>query len=105
MPENSERGFPHLPQTSGEFAALAGFNPVEGDNPHSPDRHFTDKQRATMGSLNSITLSLGFAIGSVAVGYVADIFGPAKTLLGAQILLLPVLLLYWKMFKHEKMLN
>ena len=65
-------------------------------------KEFTDKQRATMGSLDSIVVSLGFAIGSIAIGFLADIFGPAKTLLLAQILLLPGFLLYRKMFSHEK---
>ncbi|MBP9798416.1 MFS transporter [Candidatus Woesebacteria bacterium] len=65
-------------------------------------KEFTDKQRATMGSLDSIVVNIGFVFGSFGIGYLADIVGPAKTLLTANILLLSVLFLYRKMFKHEK---
>jgi len=65
-------------------------------------KEFTDHQRATMGSLASIVMSLGFAVVSIAMGYIADIIGPRNILLVAEIALVPVLLFYWKMFKHDK---
>jgi len=55
---------------------------------------FTDQQRATMSSLNSLIGNAFFAVCAVLIGVVADISGPAKTLLIAQICSLPVLLCY-----------
>lgn len=63
--------------------------------------HYSDKQRATMGSLESLLTAACFAVASVLIGFVADKFGAAHTLLLAQVLLLPVLWLYWRMFKHS----
>ncbi len=64
--------------------------------------YYSDKQRATMGSLESLLTTLCFAIASVVIGGIADVLGAAHTLLLAQIVLLPVLVLYWKMFKHNE---
>ena len=65
-------------------------------------KEFTDHQRATMGSLDSLLGSIMFAIVSVSIGYFADIIGPRNILLLGEILLLPVLFIYWRLFLHHK---
>jgi MFS family permease len=62
---------------------------------------YTDKQRATMGSLDSLFTTICFSLASLFIGFIADLLGAAHTLLLAQIVLLFVLWLYWKMFKHN----
>lgn len=63
---------------------------------------FTDHQRATMGSLNSLVSSVAFAIVSLLMGYFADRIGVRNILLITQILLLPVLFIYWRLFIHHR---
>lgn len=65
-------------------------------------KEFTDHQRATMGSLDSLLTSLLFAAVSVLVGYFADILGPRNILLLGEIFLIPVLFIYWRLFLHNK---
>lgn len=65
-------------------------------------KEFSEKQRATMGSLNSLLSAIGFAIISLGIGYVSDKIGPVYTLLIIQALFLIPLLIYWKIFHHEK---
>lgn len=64
-------------------------------------KEFSDEQRATMGSLNSLVGSLFFGIASVALGLWADKVGSMYALLTAQLLLAPVLFLYWRIFKNH----
>jgi MFS family permease len=59
---------------------------------------FTDKQRATMGSLNNLFGNICFAIFAFIIGYVADSIGPAQTLLLGEILMLSPIFIYWRMF-------
>lgn len=59
-------------------------------------KEFTDKQRATMVSINSLVGSCFFAVFAVLIGLFADKFGPAKSLLLAQLCLLPVIYFYIK---------
>ena len=63
---------------------------------------FTDYQRATMSSLNSLMSSLGFAIMSIVIGGIADILTPARALLTFQIISLPIILVYWKLFRDSQ---
>lgn len=65
-------------------------------------REFTDHQRATMGSLDSLLTSLSFSVVSLLIGYFADILGPRNILLLGEILLIPVLFIYWRLFLHNK---
>lgn len=65
-------------------------------------KEFSDHQRATMGSLDSLLTSIFFTTTSVLVGYFADIFGPRNILLLGEILLIPVLFIYWRLFLHNK---
>lgn len=65
-------------------------------------KEFTDKQRATMGSLDSLLGSIFYGIVAICLGFVADKLTPAKALLISQVILLPTLWLYWKLFKDYK---
>jgi MFS family permease len=64
-------------------------------------KEFTDKQRATMGSLNSCAGSLAFAIVMFGVGLVADQIGPAKTILVLAVLSVSVIVIYANLFKKH----
>jgi MFS family permease len=56
----------------------------------------TNKQRATMPSINALLASCLYALAAFLIGLLADKIGAAKTLLLAQLALLPVLWLYIK---------
>jgi hypothetical protein len=60
---------------------------------------FTDAQRATMASLNALGGNILFAIAVFLIGAVADRVGARLTLLGAEILTIPVTLLYWRLYR------
>lgn len=64
-------------------------------------KEFTDKQRATMGSLGSFMNSIVFAIFAYLIGFIGDAYGPITALFIIQILLLLPLLLYYQIFKHD----
>lgn len=64
-------------------------------------KEFTDKQRATMGSLNSFAGSLAFAIVMFGVGLVADQVGPAMTILILAVASLSVVAIYGNLFKKH----
>ncbi|MFH2085419.1 MAG: MFS transporter [bacterium] len=63
---------------------------------------FTNHQRATMSSLNSLGGSVGFAIMSVLLGGLADTWGPAKALVILTFISLPITYLYWLLFKNDR---
>jgi len=60
---------------------------------------FTDKQRATMGSLNRLGANILFALFAYIFGSFADAVGPAKSLLVGETLLLMVVWFYLKLYK------
>jgi len=62
-------------------------------------KEFNDKQRATMGSLNSLGKSLFFGIAAIMLGWIADKTNPRMALIWAQIFALVTLWLNWKLFK------
>ena len=62
-------------------------------------REFSDKQRATMGSLNSLGRSIFFAIAAIGLGWLADITSPRIALIGGQILGVTSVWLTWKLLK------
>lgn len=62
---------------------------------------FTDHQRATMSSLNSLGGSVGFFLMSLVLGGLADLMGPAKALIIMTILGLPVIYIYWILFRKD----
>jgi MFS family permease len=78
------------------------YGPVNIAQESLNQKEFTDEQRATMGSLISILMSIGFGVIAFVIGYVADIIGPGKILLIGELLMLPVLIIYWMLFKHER---
>ncbi len=63
---------------------------------------FTDHQRATMSSLNSLGGSIGFAGMSVLLGGLADMLGPAHALIILTVISLPVIFLYWLVFRNAR---
>lgn len=68
-------------------------------------KEFTEKQRATMGSLNSLLSSTYFAIIAYLIGIFANSNGPFKALLLTQILFAPSLFLQFLLFKRLKKQN
>lgn len=64
-------------------------------------KEFTEKQRATMGSLNSLAGSIMFGIFSVSLGMIADRFDSRWALIVAHILLFTPLIFYKKIFTHD----
>ncbi len=65
-------------------------------------KEFTNEQRATLGSINSLAGSLLFGVVSFLLGLSADFLGPIKALLILQVLLILPLGIYWKIFHHNK---
>lgn len=63
---------------------------------------FTDEQRATLGSMNSLLGNLAFGVCAVILGFFADTFGPSKALLFTYILSFPTLLINWNLCKDNK---
>ena len=64
-------------------------------------QEFSDHQRATMSSLNSLGGSLGFAIMSIILGGLADKLGPAHALIILTVMALPVIYLYYLIFRRH----
>ncbi len=62
-------------------------------------KEFTDKQRATMGSLNSLAGSLLFAVFAFVFGFVADRLSAGQALFIGEILLIVIPVFYWSLFK------
>ena len=65
-------------------------------------REFSNEQRATLGSINSLAGSILFGIVSFCLGLVADQIGPLKALIIINVLLVIPILLLWKLFHHER---
>ncbi|PIR98803.1 hypothetical protein COT87_02850 [Candidatus Collierbacteria bacterium CG10_big_fil_rev_8_21_14_0_10_44_9] len=65
-------------------------------------KEFTDHQRATMSSLNSLVSSIGFAIMSLAIGLFADFTSPAKALFTMTLIAVPIIYLYYLLFKNDR---
>ncbi len=63
---------------------------------------FSDQQRATMGSINSLLGNIFFAIFAYAFGLVADYLGTTSPIVITEILSLSVVYLYWILFKNHK---
>jgi MFS family permease len=62
---------------------------------------FSDRQRATMGSLVAFGGNLFYAAAVFALGAFADRVGPQYALLTAEVLTISVTLLYWRMFARR----
>ena len=61
-------------------------------------REFTEKQRATMGSMQSLFGSVFFGVCAIGIGFMGDTWGVATALLAGEILLLVLLPYYWFLF-------
>lgn len=85
------------PALLGSTSLLFGVHRVARDN--LKQKAFTDHQRATMGSLDSLGQSIFFSVFSVILGAVADRVGPANALVFAVVLSAPVTLLVIKSYK------
>jgi MFS family permease len=68
-------------------------------------KEFSDKQRATMGSLNSLGKSISFALTSLLLGLIADWASPRISLLYGQIIGLISVWLTWKLLRLIKKEN
>lgn len=68
-------------------------------------KEFTDRQRATMGSLSSFSGNLTFALFASLLGLAADSLGPAGGLLILNVSMLVIIIFYWKLFKHPAASN
>lgn len=66
-------------------------------------KEFTQKQRATMGSLNSLIGSIAFGIFSVFFGFLGDKIGVRNSLLIAAIILIFPLFIYRKIFIYHSL--
>ncbi|KKU95363.1 hypothetical protein A2875_04255 [Candidatus Gottesmanbacteria bacterium RIFCSPHIGHO2_01_FULL_46_14] len=65
-------------------------------------KHFTVKQRATMGSLNSLAGSIGFGLFAIVVGKIGDWYGARIALIITQLLLFSPLIFYRLIFKKNQ---
>lgn len=65
-------------------------------------KEFSETQRATMGSLNSLASSIFFAVFSLGIGLLADKIGGAKALIIINIVQFIPLFLYLKLRDYEK---
>lgn len=65
-------------------------------------KEYTEEQRATLGSLNSFIGSIFFALFAPLLGFVADLYGPAKALIVVQFCMLSVLYINFKLKKMQK---
>ena len=64
-------------------------------------KEFTDRQRATMASLNSFFGNICFGVFAIVLGIIADSIGPREGLLLGELLLLPLPFLFWKILKWK----
>lgn len=68
-------------------------------------KEFTDKQRATMGSLGSFAGNIVFAVIAYVLGLAGDKLGPINGLLLVNTAMLLIIIFYWKIFKHPSINN
>jgi MFS family permease len=78
------------------------FGPSVVAQSHLMQQAFTDRQRATMGSLVSLGGNLLYAVAVFALGWCADRIGPRYALLIAEVLTISVTLLYWRLFGRDR---
>ncbi|MFZ2189282.1 MAG: MFS transporter, partial [Candidatus Magasanikiibacteriota bacterium] len=65
-------------------------------------QEFSDKQRATMGSLNSFVGSIFFAIFAVFLGSFADLTTPRIAMIGVTVMQFVTVWIQWKIFKNDR---
>ncbi len=95
-------GFP----SAASPALIAGENLIVAPMHNAQDAlmhgEYTEPQRATMASLNSLMGNLFFGICCIAMGYLADQVGGAHALLVSELLCLPIILLYVLIIKNRR---
>lgn len=77
------------------------YGPTDTAKQHLIHKEFSDAQRATMDSLNSLVTSVIYAAFLVFVGFLADKFSPSVAILVCNICLLPVFFIYRSTFKRK----
>ena len=80
------------------LASLA-FGPAMVAQGNLMQKAFSDAQRATMASLISLGGNILFGLAVLGIGILADRVGPRFALLAAEILSIPVTLLYWRLYR------
>ncbi len=65
-------------------------------------KEFSDTERATMSSLNSLIGNLFFGVASLLLGYLADITSPAYALFAAEIVSMTNIYITWRMLRYRK---
>jgi MFS family permease len=83
-------------------ASSFAFGPAVVAQASVMQKSFTDHQRATMASLAAFAGNLFFAVVIIALGALADRVGLRYTLLAAEILSIPALVLYWRVFRSAR---
>jgi MFS family permease len=78
------------------------YGPSDVAKQHLLHEEFTDNQRATMQSFNSLLSSGLYAIFLVIAGWLADRYSPTVALLVCSFCSLPIILMYRGMFKSSK---
>jgi MFS family permease len=75
------------------------FGPANVAQSSIMQKSFTDQQRATMASLAAFAGNLFFAVAIVGFGALADRVGLRYTLLAAELLSIPAVVIYWRLFR------
>lgn len=76
--------------------------PIHAAQTDLMQKEFTERQRATMASLNSLAGNLFFGICSVIFGFLADHIGPTQALLASEVVLLPIIFYYYRIYKMRR---
>ena len=61
---------------------------------------FTDHQRATMASINSLLSNALYLVVAPVLGLVADRWGAGRAIMVGQICLLPIIWLFWRVWRR-----
>jgi len=65
-------------------------------------KEYSEEQRATIDSMNSLLESLFYAVFAIFIDFVGDKLGPGKSFLIAQLIYLPTIFISWKLMKMNK---
>lgn len=78
------------------------FGPAVVSQASLMQKAFTDRQRATLASLGAFAGHLFFAVAIVVLGALADRVGVRYALLAAEILSIPAVIIYWRLFGGQR---
>lgn len=85
--------------------SLLFYGPADTGREKLIQKEFTDSQRATSASINSLGSSLYMALVAYIAGVVATLQGPFMGFLTTQIFFLPVIYFQWKLIRRIKLVN